>query len=298
MSGAPLSTSERFRIGLARSRLQLIGSFPALFGSRLIPEMPCSVMGLTIPNPVGLAAGLDKTGRVVSAAGVAGFGFVEVGSVTPANLDETIINLQRRGLPRKGQVIGVNVGCLPGAEGCSATGNYLAATESCLPLADYLVLNLSSPLFGKAWASGTSGLQTLLSESLAKRDLHREQTGRHVPLAIKVPMAGSDERHIPAALAMARELGFDGSIVATPSRLSESAILDTLKTAKSVVGNMSLISVGGVRSASQVSKRLGSGAAAVQVFSGVIRHGPFIARRIVSELMSSPVPAEALEMPS
>jgi len=271
-------------IGLARLRLHMACQLASLAKADPLLRMPCSMMGLRLPNPIGVAAGMDRIGRLAGRVSAIGFGFLEIGSVTPKNLNSAIANLQRRTIRQESGIVGVNVACLRQAEGDGAIQQYVSVSRSCLPFADYLALNLSSPFTSRTCAAGRQWLETLLSEVATARDLFQRKTGRRVPLTVKVSMTQAGEEEALERLQMARALGFEGAIAATPRGMPETRIHDALRTAKTIMGDMTLLSVGGVVSAAQVRDRFRCGAEAVQLFAGIVEHGPFIARQIVSEL--------------
>ena len=193
--------------------LKAISSLP--FQSHKIPSwavQPTQVMGLTFPNAIGLAAGVDKNGDYVDAFGHLGFGFIEVGTVTPraqpgndkprlfrlpkaqalinrmgfnnAGVDHLVAELKHR---KYDGVLGINIGKNFDTPVDNAVQDYLIGLQKVYPVADYISINISSP--------NTPGLRDLQQvdrlESLVSR-LKREQkkladeTARYVPLVVKV----------------------------------------------------------------------------------------------------------------
>src|SRR5690554_6255985 len=142
-----------------------------LMGAR--PEAPLTLMGMSLRNPVGLAAGLDKNGAHIDALGNLGFGFVEVGTVTPlpqpgnpkprmfplprANalinrsgfnnlgLGELIRNGQQRQWRTHGGILGLNIGKNAATPIEGAVNDYLLGLQGVYPHADYITVNISSP---------------------------------------------------------------------------------------------------------------------------------------------------------
>ncbi len=188
-------------------RLKLIGL--------LKPELsakPREIMGLTFANPVGLAAGLDKNGQYFNALGALGFGFVEIGTVTPRpqkgnpkprlfRLTEQEAIINRMGFNNKGVdylvaqvakrryrgVLGINIGKNKSTPEEAALQDYVVAMEKVYAQADYISINISSP--------NTPGLRNLqYGESLNalllgisdKRKMLADQHSRLVPTAVKV----------------------------------------------------------------------------------------------------------------
>src|SRR5690554_2839341 len=142
-----------------------------LMGAR--PEAPLTLMGMSLRNPVGLAAGLDKNGAHIDALGNLGFGFVEVGTVTPKpqpgnpkprmfripqatalinrmgfnndGLETFIANVKRSNFRRNGGILGLNIGKNATTPIEDAASDYLIGLEGVYPFADYVTINISSP---------------------------------------------------------------------------------------------------------------------------------------------------------
>ena len=288
------------------------------FPDRLAME----VAGLRFPSPVGLAAGFDKDAEVPDAMLALGFGFVEVGTVTPLpqagnpkprlfrlKQDQAVINrmgfnnhgqqaaltrLKRR--PRHG-IVGVNIGANKDSK--DRIADYVAGVRAMAPVADYLTVNISSP--------NTPGLRNLqaggeLVELLAAVRDNRLEGGP--PLFLKVAPdldEGDPIRIVRAAI----DHGVDGLIVAnttisrpqslTSPLASESGGLSGAPLAPLALhqlrafhsasgGEIPLISAGGIASANDAWWRIRAGASLVQLYSAMVYEGPGIARRIVQGL--------------
>ena len=210
---------------------------------------PIEVMGLNFPNRVGLAAGLDKEGNTIDAFGRLGFGFIEIGTITPRPQSgnpkprlfrlpphEAIIN--RMGFNNPGieagvrnvessrgfnGVIGFNIGKNKDTPNENAADDYLACLRAAYPVAGYIAVNLSSP--------NTPGLRDLQGADASARlldILKREQQklaaahGRHVPLLFKVA-PDLDETHIRDLSAVFLNGGLDG-LIATNTTLDRHAV--------------------------------------------------------------------------
>lgn len=180
---------------------------------------PVNVMGLAFNNPVGLAAGLDKNAEHVDALAVLGFGFVEVGTVTPKPQEgnptprlfrltdeEAIIN--RMGFNNKGLdflveqvknrkenvVLGINIGKNKVTPNEEAVNDYLACMDAVYSLADYITVNLSSPNTpGLRDLQFGEPLRDLLKALKDKQAALQEKYQRYVPLALKVAPDMADE---------------------------------------------------------------------------------------------------------
>jgi len=177
-----------------------------------MPKLPKTVMGLSFPNPVGLAAGFDKNGDCIEGMGSLGFGFIEVGTITPRpqfgnakprlfrlERDEAIIN--RMGFNNKGidylcnrlkkrryqGIIGVNIGKNSDTPIENAIDDYKICFEKAYPLADYITLNISSPNTTnlRSLQSGVL-LENLLSEIKELHTRLAQQSQRYIPLVIKI----------------------------------------------------------------------------------------------------------------
>ena len=311
-----LSAERAHRVTIAALKLLPRRRPPSFDGS-----LTTSIAGLGFPSPVGLAAGFDKDGEVPGAMLGLGFGFVEVGTVTPQPQtgnakprlfrlveDEAVIN--RLGFNNKGQaaaaerlaardrsrgVVGINIGA--NKDSVDRIADYSAGVRAMSPLADYLTVNISSP--------NTPGLRDLqaggdLVELLAAVS---EARVAGVPIFLKVAPdleSGDHERIVRAAI----DCGIDALIVAntTLSRpplsskfageaggLSgaplKSLALDQLRRFRAVSGGqLPLIAAGGIASAEDAWARIVAGASLVQLYSALVYHGPGLARRIATGL--------------
>ena len=182
------------------------------------PEVaPVEVMGLRFANPVGLAAGFDKNGDCVDGLGGLGFGFVEVGTVTPRaqpgnprprlfRLLEQRAVINRMGFNNRGLdhlaaavarrryrgVLGINIGKNLDTPVAEAARDYLACLERVYPLADYIAVNLSSPNTpGLRELQFGAYLEDLLGALQERRRVLARQWGRSVPLAVKITSSGA-----------------------------------------------------------------------------------------------------------
>ena len=212
--------------------------------------MPTKLLGLTFPNPVGLAAGLDKNGEHVDALFALGFGFVEVGTVTPrpqagnpkprmfrlardealinrlgfnnAGVDALARNVARAGR-KGGGVLGINIGKNKDTANEDAASDYLYCLERVYALADYITVNISSP--------NTAGLRELQEEQSlrrlvgALREAQERLAAQHrkrVPVLVKVAPDLSDS-DIDAAARVLADLGVDG-VVATNTTVARTPV--------------------------------------------------------------------------
>ncbi|MFG1781475.1 quinone-dependent dihydroorotate dehydrogenase [Rhodococcus oryzae] len=284
------------------------------------PVLRTRVFGVDFPAPLGLAAGFDKDATGVNAWGPLGFGFAEVGTVTaqaqPGNpaprlfrlpADRALINrmgfnnhgaghaanqLRQR---RNGVPIGANIGKTKVVPAAEAVADYTASARLLGPLADFIVVNVSSP--------NTPGLRDLQAVESLRPLLSAVQGAVDVPVLVKIAPDLSDE-DVDAVADLAVELGLAG-IVATNTTISRSGLrtpesdvtaigagglsgppvadrsLEVLRRLYLRVGDrLALISVGGIETADQAWERILAGASLVQGYTGFIYGGPFWMRRI------------------
>ncbi len=279
---------------------------------------PVTFAGITFPNPIGLAAGLDKDAEAIPGLFALGFGAVEVGSLTPRpqpgnprprlfrlTEDEAVINrmgFNNRGidaaiariarLKRRPGVLGINVGA--NKDSADRVADYAQGVAKAAPHADYVTINVSSP--------NTPGLRDLqsrpaLDELLAACDAARSKT----PLFLKIA-PDLDRVQIDGIARAAIDNRIDALVVsnttiARPPTLrsplaSEAgglsgAPLAPLARARladardATGGQLPLISAGGIASAAEAKARLEAGASLIQLYSGLVFHGPGLVRAIL-----------------
>lgn len=215
------------------------------------PKAPSTLMGMQLANPIGLAAGLDKNGAYIDALGNLGFGFIEVGTVTPraqpgnpkprmfrlprANalinrlgfnnqgLDAFLANVQRSQWRKEGGILGLNIGKNADTPIERAADDYLIGLEGVYPHADYVTVNISSPNTKnlRALQSGDE-LSALLAQLADKRRALEDQHQRRVPMAVKIAPDLTQEQIDAIADTLPRH-GIDG-VIATNTTLSRDAV--------------------------------------------------------------------------
>jgi len=308
--------------------IRLLGVAPFSWAARALtrpaPSLRTSALGLTFDSPFGIAAGFDKDVRAATGLHALGFGHVEVGTITAIPQegnprprlfrlvpDRAVINrmgfnnhgaeaaaarlekLRRR--PRRA-VIGVNIGKSRVVEVADATADYVRSAALLAPLADYLVVNVSSP--------NTPGLRGLQAVETLRPLLEavRDAAGR-TPLLVKIAPDLTDDE-VRAISLLAVELGLAG-LIATNTTISreglrtdpavvaaagagglsgaplKSRALEVLRLVRATVpAEFAVISVGGVETPADVRERLDSGATLVQGYTSFLYRGPLWARQI------------------
>jgi dihydroorotate dehydrogenase len=215
------------------------------------PLAPITMMGLRVPNAVGLAAGLDKNGAYIDALGNLGSGFVEVVTVTPrpqpgnpkprlfrlprANalinrlgfnnlgLDAFIANVTRSQWRARGGILGLNIGKNADTPMEQAADDYLKGLRGVYPHADYVTVNISSPNTKNLRSlQGGDELGGLLARLQETRKELADTHGRNVPLAVKIAPDLTEEQ-IDAIADILPRHGVDG-VIATNTTLSREAV--------------------------------------------------------------------------
>jgi dihydroorotate dehydrogenase len=212
---------------------------------------PVTIAGLRFPNRVGLAAGLDKNGRCIDAFGAMGFGFVEVGTVTPkaqpgnpkprmfrlpeANalinrlgfnnegLAVFIDNVKRSRFRQQGGVLGLNIGKNAATPIERAVDDYLIGLEGVYPHADYVTVNISSPnTKNLRELQSDDALDALLSALQQRRLELAAQHGRKVPMFVKIA-PDLEDAQAQVIAATLRKNGIDG-VIATNTTIARDKV--------------------------------------------------------------------------
>ncbi len=295
-----------------------LGVTRALLGAQAKPK-PRQLFGLTFPNPVGLAAGMDKNAIALPAWEALGFGFVEIGTITahaqPGNpqprlfrypAQEALVNrmgfnndgseavaLRLQKLKDSGRwpriPVGVNLGKSKITELEDAPGDYLASFKRLLSFGDYFVINVSSP--------NTPGLRSLQDRGAltaivrALRDVDATK-----PLLVKI----APDLEEPAALEIADLANTENlsGLIATNTTLDHSAIAEAHRQTGGLSGaplrqksnamlrlmaahtKLPIIASGGVMNAAAAKEKFDAGASLVQIYTGFVYRGPQLIREI------------------
>ena len=231
-----------------------------VYGASRVDD-PIELAGLTFPNRVGLAAGLDKNATCIDGLGAMGFGFVEVGTVTPLaqpgnpkprmfrlpkaealinrlgfnneGLDAFIANVKRSALYRQRQnssaakalpmLLGLNIGKNAATPIERATDDYLAGLDGVYPYADYVTINISSPNTKNLRAlQSDDALDGLLGAIAQRREALAAQHGKRTPIFVKIA-PDLDEAQVAVIAATLQRHGMDG-VIATNTTLSRDAV--------------------------------------------------------------------------
>lgn len=273
------------------------------------------LFGRTFLNPVGLGAGFDKNATMIRGTQALGFGFTEIGTVTPKPQagnpkprmfrhieEETIQNamgfnndgmykVQKRLQERFPFTtpIGVNIGKNKTTDESDAISDYTTLIQCFKDLCDYLVINISSP--------NTPGLRDLQNEAFINELFAEAKKITDKPILLKIAPDMTPEQAVSlstlavnagAAGIIATNTTIDYSLVRNPESIGglSGAVLKEKSfklfeaLAKALYGKTTLISVGGIDSAEEAYRRIKAGATLVQVYSALIYHGPTLIRDI------------------
>ena len=217
---------------------------------------PKKVMGIDFPNPVGLAAGLDKNGVVIDGMAALGFGFIEIGTVTPRpqpgnpkprlfrvkeaqgiinrfgfnnlGVDQLIRNVQAA---KYRGVLGINIGKNFDTPNERAVDDYLIGLRKVYPYATYIVVNISSPnTKNLRQLQEKEALDVLLSTLKAEQKILADQYGKYVPIALKIA-PDLDAQQIIEIADLLKKHAFDG-VIATNTTLDREAVKGMLHAAE------------------------------------------------------------------
>ena len=280
------------------------------------------VAGLDLPNPVGLAAGFDKNAEAPDALLAAGFGFVELGAVTPRaqdgkprprifrlSSDQAVIN--RMGFPNqgldafearlrrrqgRGGMVGVNLGANLDSE--DRIADYVTCLERLKDLAQFFTVNISSP--------NTPGLRNLQSHGALDELLAAvAQVRGQAPVFLKIAPDIADE-DVPDMIEAIGRHGLDGIIVSNTTLLRPESLTsphmgeggglsgppvferstELVRLFRRAAGpDLAIIGVGGIDSAETAYAKIRAGANAIQLYTGLVYHGPGLVQRIKSGLV-------------
>ena len=299
------------------------------------PVAPCpvEVMGLKFPNPVGLAAGLDKNGDHIDGLAHLGFGFIEIGTITPrpqdgnpkprlfripeaqgiinrmgfnnAGVDALLRNVRAAEFPKKGGILGINIGKNATTPIEKAAEDYLICLDKVYNDASYVTVNISSPnTKNLRELQKDEALDDLLAQLKARQLQLAEQHGKYVPMALKIA-PDLDDSQITAIADALRRHRFD-AVIATNTTLSREGVEGLAnadetgglsgkpvftkstavqqKLANALAGELPIIGVGGILSGDDAAAKIKAGASLVQFYSGFIYRGPELVSEVAETL--------------
>ena len=282
------------------------------------------IFNLSFDNPVGLAAGFDKNAEIYNQVDKFGFGFTEIGTITPkpqeGNLkprvfrliqDKAIIN--RLGFPNEGMdeitkkmkknipkgICGVNIG--PNKENATSIDDYLLCFDQFFELASYIVINISSPNTPKLRSLHNNEKITELIDAIKKR---RAEKKSNVPIILKVS-PDIEEDKIEGICNILLEKSIDGVILTNTTIRNKSSLSsehriqdgglsgEPLNEISNKIiqkfylrlgSSIPIIGAGGVSSGATAYEKIKSGASLLQLYTALIYEGPYVAKKINKEL--------------
>ena len=288
-----------------------------------VPACPVEVMGLKFPNPVGLAAGLDKNGDHIDGLAALGFGFLEIGTITPrpqpgnprprlfripekqaiinrmgfnnAGVDKLLENVRAADFPKKGGILGINIGKNATTPIEHAADDYLICLNKVYADASYIAINISSPnTRNLRELQKDDALDDLLAQLKARQEQLADKHGHYVPMALKIAPDLDDAQIIAIADALRRHR-MDG-VIATNTTIARTGVESCAnaaetgglsgaplfeastevvrKLATALKGELPIIGVGGIMSGEDAAAKIAAGASLVQFYSGFIYRGP------------------------
>ncbi|QOJ22284.1 MAG: quinone-dependent dihydroorotate dehydrogenase [Gammaproteobacteria bacterium] len=295
-----------------------------------IVSIPCrsrNVMALNFPNPVGLAAGLDKNGEYLDALAALGFGFIEIGTVTPRpqpgnpsprifripeahaiinrlgfnnhGVDQLVENVKRS---TYGGILGINIGKNFDTPLEKAVDDYLIGLQKVYRHASYVTVNISSPnTQNLRQLQAADALDQLLDRLKSEQAKLAQIHGKYVPMVVKIA-PDLDEMQIESIAALLMKHRIDG-VIATNTTITRAGIehlpaaqengglsgAPLTQRATAVIqqlhhvlqGAMPIIGVGGIMSVHDAQDKLSAGANLVQLYTGLIYHGPDLIKEII-----------------
>ena len=298
-----------------------------------VTACPVEVMGLKFPNPVGLAAGLDKNGDYIDGLARLGFGFIEIGTITPrpqdgnprprmfrvpaaqgiinrmgfnnAGVDRLLENVRAAEFPKKGGILGINIGKNATTPIEQAADDYLICLDKVYNDASYITVNISSPnTKNLRELQKDEALDDLLAQLKARQEQLAEKHGKYVPMALKIA-PDLDDAQITAIADALRRHRIDG-VIATNTTLSRDGVeglpngnetgglsgapvfrksTDVVKKlSTALAGELPIIGVGGIMGGEDAAEKIKAGASLVQFYSGFIYRGPELVSEVAATL--------------
>ncbi|MEH6579237.1 MAG: hypothetical protein V7731_19415 [Amphritea sp.] len=264
-------------------------------------EQTTEVMGLCFASPAGIAAGFDRHGQIGRKLGHLGFGHIEIGTLTrhaePGHNwgITTLKSLVEEPRHQQTAQLGINIGINRNTPPDKAANDLRFCLARAWPLADYIAINLCNPAAAPLLACHNRQLlQALLVVLKEGQQMLSDQTGRFVPLAVKIELDINNPQQ-PAVIERLRQLKFEAIIAtidagkpATPAKVArwqnrvqqQQACEQIRRLHTALRGELPIIAVGGISSAEDVESRLAAGAALVQIHNGLLYQGPSLLRHL------------------
>lgn len=319
--------------GMTLNAMERLNKMRLLRNTQVVCQ-PRTVMGLNFPNPVGLAAGLDKNAEHLDALARLGFGFLEAGTVTPRpqpgnpaprifRIPEAEAIINRMGFNNQGVdqlienikcsdyrgVLGINIGKNFDTPIDKAVDDYQTGFQKVYRYASYVTVNISSPnTQNLRQLQDAEALDHLLGQLKSQQDRLAQEHGKYVPIAVKIApdLEPAQVESIASTLLKHR---MDG-VIATNTTISRNGV-DHLPVAHqqgglsgapltqratrivyqlhSLLQNaIPIIGVGGIMSANDAQDKMEAGANLIQLYTGLIYHGPGLVKEIVRAVCAQP----------
>lgn len=322
--------AERVHELTLRGLQRMTGTPLAFLLRQSVPTKAVNCMGLSFKNPLGLAAGLDKNGECINILAAMGFGFIEIGTVTPraqpgndkprlfrVSTAEGIIN--RMGFNNKGVdnlinnvkkahfsgILGINIGKNKDTPVEQGKDDYLICMDKIYPYAGYIAINISSPNTPELRSlQYGDALDDLLAAIKNKQTELHQQYGKYVPIAVKIAPDLTEEELIQIADTLIRHnidgviatnttldrsliqglpyCELSGGLSGRPLQLSSTTIIRRLS--QELQGRLPIIGVGGIDSLIAAREKIAAGATLIQIYSGLIFHGPKLIKHILADI--------------
>jgi len=284
-----------------------------------------NLFGRTIKNPIGLAAGFDKSAEVYNQMFKIGFGFVEVGTITPKQqygnqkprvfrLEEDSALINRLGFNNDGSevvknriennlptsLLGINIG--PNKTSSNMSEDFIRCAETFFPLGDYITINISSP--------NTKGLRDfhkkeILKDLLSKINQIRDKSDFRKSFLLKIS-PDLDEGNINEIISLVLDYKIDGVILTNTTDSNRQNLISKKKEEvgglsgkplrnlstklikkfyRSLKNKVPIIGVGGVDSGKTAFEKISAGASALQLYTSMVYEGPMVVKKIKKELI-------------
>jgi dihydroorotate dehydrogenase len=265
---------------------------------RSLPLSPVKAMGLTFPNPVGLAAGFDRTAKTLSYSEIIGFGSIEIGTLNidaTKALDKTTLttlqNLSKatanKSESKHPQQWGINLGSLRNTLDEHTVADYSRGMNLFWQYADYLVINLSRPESdARALKPDLYGLDQFLTNIKFEHQALCTEKRKYIPVLAKLAIDYHHSESMADLLLLLKNRSYDGAILAFENWPNVQQISDYLAELKTTIDNFPFIVVGGIRSTGDAQQLIYSGASLVQTYTSLVQQGPLQTRQMIAKLVN------------